>query len=493
MRKSEFDLTKPQRQSSLAIIIMFFWNIGLVIRSIGPVLIIALFSSKYFNWVIFLLAITVLFLLSIGITLLWFFRYSFRIDNQELIVEKGIFSRQKLIIPFDRIQNVSFTQNVLQQVLNVTALEVETAGSSKPEVKIVALSMPMASQLQGILLSKSKNTSELNPDKPIARRKTLVRLNVFSLIKIGITANHLGSAFFLVFILFGFAERIGELLNYDFYGNLYEILISISLNIFLVVFPFIVLVSIAFSIIRTFFRYFNLHVTKTENNIRVSHGLTKKKEKSLVTSKVQIFTWTTNFLRKRLNFGEISFSQAGFDDLNPDDKIVIPGCSFEERNQLLNELNLEFLLDGNQQFNKVHVFYFYQRLLVIGTFISLAFISAGIIFLNLMLTFCLLPIVWGLWYWWFWTYYKNLGFYFSDAVFIHRSGVYDIEHSQISWHKIQSVSYSRTPFLKRRKLMNISFHTAGGELTLPCVSEDIGFQLINFSLWKVETSKRKWM
>lgn len=493
MRRNEFDLTKPQRQSSLAIVIMFFWNIGIVVRSIGPVLIIALFSSKYFNWFLFLLSVVLLFTISIAATLLWFFRYSFRIKNQELIVEKGILSRQKLNIPFDRIQNVSFSQNILQQILNVTALEVETAGSSKSEVKIIALSKPMAIHLQNTLLSRSGNISELNPDEPAVSKKTLVQLDIPALLKIGITANHLGSAFVLIFILIGFAERISEIMNYDVYSNLYEILISVSLNIFLVILPLIVLVSIIFSVLRTFIRYFDLKVIKIGNNIRVSHGLTKKTEKSLVTSKVQILTWTTNFFRRRLKFGEIAFSQAGFDELNPNDKVIIPGCSFDERNRLLRELNLELNLDSSSNFNKVHRFYFYQRLFVIGAMISAVYITISLIFTSITFTFSSLPVIWGVWFWWFSIYYKNLGYLFTDTVFMYRSGVYDVEYSQISWYKVQSVSYSRTPLLRRRKLLNINLCTAGGHLTIPCIPEEIGFQLINFALWKVETSKKKWM
>ena len=65
----------------------------------------------------------------------------------------------RLDLPFDRIQSVNFEQNFLHQMLNVTAVEIESAGSEQKELKIDALKIPIAEKLREEILRRKGQVS----------------------------------------------------------------------------------------------------------------------------------------------------------------------------------------------------------------------------------------------------------------------------------------------------------------------------------------------
>ena len=63
-------------------------------------------------------------------------------------LEKGIFKKESTCHSIGRIQSVNTKQNIIQQVLDVVSLEIDTAGTVGKELKIHALEKSMAGELQ---------------------------------------------------------------------------------------------------------------------------------------------------------------------------------------------------------------------------------------------------------------------------------------------------------------------------------------------------------
>ena len=82
------------------------------------------------------------------------FRYYFYIEEDKLIVEKGVFGRSKTIVPFERIQTINFEQNLAHQVFSVLRLKVDTAGSAQKEFEFDAIAIDQAQALRKIILEK---------------------------------------------------------------------------------------------------------------------------------------------------------------------------------------------------------------------------------------------------------------------------------------------------------------------------------------------------
>src|SRR5690554_3759247 len=71
-------------------------------------------------------------------------RYSFTITNGELRVERGIFIRTKQFISHERIQTIDLTEGIWHRLFGVVRVQIETAGGSKPEVILTAVTLEEA-------------------------------------------------------------------------------------------------------------------------------------------------------------------------------------------------------------------------------------------------------------------------------------------------------------------------------------------------------------
>src|SRR5699024_482625 len=79
--------------------------------SIGPFLLLMLIIS-FFSWM----------------------RHTYRVEDGELRVEKGIFIRKKSYISINRIHKIDFTANVLHRILKLVQVSVDTAAGGEGEV-----------------------------------------------------------------------------------------------------------------------------------------------------------------------------------------------------------------------------------------------------------------------------------------------------------------------------------------------------------------------
>ena len=198
-KKNSLSFSDPQRQSEWAIIFIILRFLRKFLVQIWPILAaVALGRSRNSHFDTFELVIAGLGVFSLISSILAYFRYYFHISDEELVIQKGILKKVRLDLPFDRIQSVNFSQNFLHQLLNVTAVEIESAGSDQKELKIDALQIPVADKLREKLLKKkgqvivnSIDYASSDTTVSVPRTKEIMSLDVRSLLKVGLTQNHL--------------------------------------------------------------------------------------------------------------------------------------------------------------------------------------------------------------------------------------------------------------------------------------------------------------
>ena len=121
---------EPHRLHPAAILVF----IGRNLRQMWQVLLpwFAIIVSKWSSfkgWGTFLLALTIV--IYILYTTLYWMRYHYSIQGQELLLESGLFIRKKISIPLERIHGVQISQGLVQRLFGLVKLEVETAGGGK--------------------------------------------------------------------------------------------------------------------------------------------------------------------------------------------------------------------------------------------------------------------------------------------------------------------------------------------------------------------------
>lgn len=118
------------------------------------------------QWVAILLTVPSLLLAIAG----WLmFRY--RLEADELIIDSGVISRRRRVIPLARIQNIDLRQSAIERLAGVAEIQMETAsGGAETEASLAVLSLPVARQLQTELMRRRAAARSVRDPEPATAR-----------------------------------------------------------------------------------------------------------------------------------------------------------------------------------------------------------------------------------------------------------------------------------------------------------------------------------
>ncbi|KQM77103.1 hypothetical protein ASE74_17730 [Pedobacter sp. Leaf216] len=119
------DFSKPQRESAFGIIIMGAHTFLQIAKGTFFVFVAAFIKLPTSTFIYLLLGIAFIMLVSAFFAYLWYLKFTFFLDKekQEFVVNKGIFSRDQVIIQLDKIQQVNINQNILQKIIGIYGLK----------------------------------------------------------------------------------------------------------------------------------------------------------------------------------------------------------------------------------------------------------------------------------------------------------------------------------------------------------------------------------
>jgi putative membrane protein len=150
------DFSKPQRESAFGIIIMGAHTMLKIGKASFFLFLIAFVKMSSTSFTYLILGISAIILFSFIFAYLWYLKFTFFLDKekQEFVVNKGIFNRDQVIIQLDKIQQVNINQNILQKIIGVYGLKIDTAGAHGKEVSIKAIDETSAYNLKEHLLNR---------------------------------------------------------------------------------------------------------------------------------------------------------------------------------------------------------------------------------------------------------------------------------------------------------------------------------------------------
>ncbi|WP_037320906.1 PH domain-containing protein [Salegentibacter sp. Hel_I_6] len=496
-----------QRQSIAGVLLIFFSSLYKLFRMFWALGAYLLFSGPSKTTLIYTaIGLFVVTGLTLIYSYLYYRKFIFYIDydREEFVLEKGIFSTENTAIPFDKIQQVYFKRSILQRVINVYSLVVDTAGSNEKEVEIKAISEEDANRLSEILLRvKSEKIEKEHPEQDdlVEESKEVWthKVGILTLLKIGISTNYLrGLSLVFAFIMTVynrintyFKDRIDDFENYfsQFSGVLQ------SFGYLAIIFGLLLLLSISITIIEVFIKYYGLKIKQNNDKLEVEMGLKTNTKVSLQPRRLQLMRIKTNPIQQRINLYEAQISLASSENELQKNKIKIPGLGKEIVKKIKSFLYSE---DSKSRFRT--------------TF------RPDKLLLFRKLSFALIPILIFLSFWNFteiinfqvWLIVLLLSLYFITALTLQilsfkarkliiteeflqkKKGFWNKTEETLELFKIQSISVKQPIWYRRKNLVNLVFHTAGGDLRFYAVNNDI-LQYINYVLYKAEVTSKNWM
>lgn len=494
------DFSSPQRQSKIGILIMFAHTVQEWGRALFPMLIVLAVNLNNKKIVVGLLTISIFLVIAIVVGWLRYRNFTFWIDeeNEEFVITEGILNKSKTVIQLAKIQQVNIGQSLLQRIIGVYALDVDTAGSNKKEGKIRAISHALALALKERLL---ENSGKIKSDASYpeiseildASEKPFINISFFSLFKYGITSNYLRT----LGVILAFFGTIYENVHRFMESSKYEANIdnyvgeSLALKTGAILVGMLLLAILVINVLRVIIRYYDFRIARQKGSLLLSFGLINTKSTIIKPEKVQITTVSQNYFQKKLDILELRIRQAtGGEEEKKRSAIEIPGCDARERDSILKLLFKSIPEKGVMlQPN--------YRKLVFSIFLSIV-LPLGIAYLAIPLD------VLGdfLWIFPLWTILRGLMLYFGfrnyrlfihDKFIIKQSGAWDIANQIIEPEKIQALSVSQLFWHKSADIGYLTIYTAGGNLSFQLGDYTVIKSYVNKWLYEMETSDSNWM
>lgn len=493
------NFSKPQRQSPVGIIVMFVDTIQKFARALWPVLLISVFRTETFDRLIFIISILAFLAISGIGAYLRYLNFTFYIDdeNDEFIISEGIFNKSRTTISLDKIQQVNINQSLIQRIINVYELNVDSAGSTNKEGQIKAVSHDLALALKAQLLENDfKNIqTENTEEQAIDVSEPFIKISFLSLLKIGFTSNYLRSFGLILAFFATIYENVRRLVDseaidtetVDAYVNQANF---IKFGLYL---AFLMIAAILIiNLIRTVVKYFNFEMTKKSGSLVLSYGLLNTKSTILRPHRVQIASITRNYFQKKLDVSSFKIKQAGSGDSKQKHSVIeIPGCDTNEQNAILKLLYQVIPEKGaviTPNIRKLLFSIFLSIVLPLGVFL-VAMQTESEIFQYSWIAVVYVILIGIILYFSF----KNYKLYVSDRFIIKQSGAWDISTEIVEVTKIQAIATSQLFWHKKLDIGSLVLHTAGGKLSFKLGNFTKVKSHVNTWLYEIETSDSNWM
>lgn len=491
------DLSQPTRQSIKGLVFIFLQSIRTAFRMFWALIAVVVLQRNLFDDKLIIgIAVIVILALLVVHSIFYYLNFYFYVKNGEFVLKKGYLRKKILTIPLERIQSVNTKQNLIQQVLDVVALEIDTAGTAGKELKIHALEKSFASALHDLLSKEKKETQAAENGEEFAintnSEKLILELNPVDLFKIGISQNHLRTG--LIIIAFGFQifnqiQDIFEEKAEEYSGEFFNYLStsSVALIVFLVI--FFLIVSVVFSLFRTLIKYFNFKLLKKEKAYRVEAGLLNKRNVVMPFNKIQELNWETGPIKKQFGIYNLVFKQAVSAQNRKIQLVDAPGCLQHHLDSLKTDLfgedqlsDKEKYFTNNYYFRRLWLFFGWLPVVLAAPFLYSEWIFwlAAALWLTLSAGYSFLIL-------------KKRYFKINNEQIRVSNGAITQKWQQMELFKIQAVEFKQTIFQKRRALASLTLMNASGSMTIPYIEESTAKQIYDYLLYHTEISEKKWM
>lgn len=501
MRKNDIAfLTEPTRQSYVAIFLILFRLIKVVARQAWPFLLIFLFNPKKENGSPFFTTIFIVIAIGVAImSIISYFKFYYYIEDDELVIEKGVLKKTKLNVPIDRIQTVNFKQGILHQIFKVVSLEIDTAGSTGHEYVINALSREQAEMVRDYVESQKqqiqveKQGIEGSAEVQVQPNKLLLQLSPKDLLKIGVSQNHLRTAGVIMAFFWGFYGNIEDALNIDI-SKILNSWLGFNKEVWLVYLlmglPVFLILSFLITLVTTILKNYDLHFWRTASGFKLVSGLLTKNENSANLPKIQLIRWTTNPLKRIFGLFHVRLSQASSVAVSKRMAINIPGA-YEE--QVTAVRQAYFPQEPLQEFEFHHI----SKLVIVRRMLYMGLLPTIVIMLwtysmmgkAILIWLLLLPLTFFLSK----RYHRNWKIFISVDGLRTSSGIFTERNVLLQWYKVQSVSIRQSIYQRRKELADLTFYTAAGAVKIPYIDLSKAQQIKDYVLYKIEIDKRGWM
>lgn len=388
----------------------------------------------------------------LGYELLYFQRFSYEFTADTFDIRSGVFGRRERELPYRRIQNVDISENIVQRILGIAAVGLETAGGSSTEGSIRFVSATAARRLQSEIQRRKRGGGDPEETGPEPETK-LFELSTSELGLVGALSFDLRVLGILTFVGPGSVPILSGYLEAPmaFVGAIGALLVGALLFAAW-------LLGIAVAVVN----YYGFKLTRAEDELRYERGLFRRFTGSIPDAKIQTVTIEENPLKRAFGYATLKIETAGYSpgrDSSRSSLVAIPIADVDRVEAVADRIEPVDDVVFDRPPKRVRRRYAVRYLIGLGVIVGLA--GGATVYFGLdapwyaAVTPALLipPAAHLKW--------RQRGVWIGPDHVVTRNGFWRRSTKIVPYYRIQAIIDTRTIFQRRWNLATVSIDTAG--------------------------------
>lgn len=314
------------------------------------------FARDFDLWMAGLIALGLAAVVGVFQFLSWW-RFTYELTDDALVVQSGVLSRNRRTIPFDRVQDVDIERKLLARLFGLAKVNLETGGAGENEGALDSVSMAEAERLRGVIRSRAaqahsepvaagENVADASPVErvtPVLFSMSLGRvlysgLFRFSLVWLAV----IGGAFQYVddWVPWGDVDVDDLRTRAEAASAAAEaaFVAGVTLSVIFVLF----LLGVVAGVLRTVLREYGFTLTDEGGRYRRVRGLLTRTEAVVALRRVQLAVIENGFVMRLLGWAGLKLQTLGSGEKGEGGRQdVVPFGRPEDIDRVLAPLNLE--------------------------------------------------------------------------------------------------------------------------------------------------------
>ena len=391
-------------------------------------------------------------------TFLAWWRFTYRVGADEIVIEKGIFQRQRRVIPFDRVQDIAIEQRLLARLFGTAKVKIETGGAAKDEGNLEVIALTDAQALRDhVRRGAARIAADVSAVAAETEEPLLFAMDLKRLLLSGLFG------FSLVFL-----AAIGAVLQQlDQFGLVeWDNLVTAeraeaaagfaTVQAAFLLGAIVVALGVVAGVARTVARDYGFRLTRTETGLRRKRGLFTLSEVVIPIRRTQVALIESGPIARLFGWYALSFQTLGADQKEGGVQVAAPFARMDEILPILAEAGFP-APPPRAEFHGIP-----RRALVrqASPWLALAALAAGAAFIfdaraGIGAAVLLAGAVFALLRW------RKQGHALGPTALFVASGLLRRRLWVVPFEKAQTIFVSRTPLQRRLRLASLLVDTAG--------------------------------
>ena len=434
------------------------------------------------------------------------FKFCMSSDN-EILLNKGVFKKERLTLKFGRVQNVNIAEPFYFTPVNLVNCIFDAAGSVSQEIVLPGVTQDYAQQMRKQIFDfKAQQQQEIQSTEQSETDiiENSLTISNKEIAKFGLMSNMaiLAIAAFAPFInlIIDFLEKQIIAKVEGFYQQELGMLTNAATFAIITLIVLLVLAAVMLSVIMSLIRFYNFELYFKGQKFKRIAGLLERHQLSMSMDKVQSIVIKQNLMGRLLKRFTVECLQAGGGG-------VVAGAAAKQnkRTLVLPVLNSE-QVDSVCQWiypwfnSKKLVFKRADRAFLYKNLGFYSLLPSALVFgfcfiadINTLISLGVFVVFSGL----VTLSYQRCGYYMHEDngrfYMVARKGIIGVHYRVFELYKAQSVRSISTHLMRQSGLKSLYIQLASGYVYIPYIKQQDADFIIDFTIKQIESDTRRWM